>query len=416
MSRDGLNRRGFLEIVAGGALTGLLAPPSQTDKARPKGLYVERGTLMRSGRPYRGIGANYFDLFYRLLRNPSDSSSLANLRRLAQHGIPFVRFMCGGFWPSEQSLYLKKPAEFFARLDWVVDAAERCGVGLIPSLFWNYFTVPDLMGEPMQAYGDPKSRTNAYIRQFTKQVVTRYRGSEAIWGWEFGNEYNLTADLPNASEHRPPVVPTLGTPTSRSARDELHWSDIQVALETFAHTVRLYDPQRILLTGNAIPRPSAYHNLHDHTWQLDTAAQFETILRRDNPNPFNTICIHLYRDSKNIYPGGAKNLGEVVALANQVAQKTRKPLVIEEFGVSRQEGTPAQQRVLFQEFLDVFSRYGVPLAAFWVFDFAAQDADWNVTFDNDRAFMIEMAAACSQAEAQAKASVQEGPFNGGVGR
>jgi hypothetical protein len=390
MSCNELSRRRFVQTVAGGLLTGLQVPPSQALAAMPKGLYVEHGTLMRARHPYRGIGANYFDLFYRLLRNPNDSSSLTNLRRLAQHGIPFVRFMCGGYWPSEQSLYLKKPAEFFARLDWVVDAAERCGMGLIPSLFWNVSTVPDLMGEPMQAYGDPKSRTNAYIRRFTQQVVTRYRSSEAIWGWEFGNEYNLVADLPNASEYRPPVAPNLGTPTSRSARDELHWNDIQVALHTFATTVRRYDPQRILLTGNAVPRPSAYHNLHDHTWQLDTVSQFETILQRDNPSPIDTLCVHLYPDPKNIYPGGAKSLQEVVGLLKEVAKKTGKPLVIEEFGVSRQEGTLAQQRAQFQVFLDAFSRYNVPLAAFWVFDFAAQDADWNVTFDNDRAFMLQM--------------------------
>ena len=31
----------------------------------------------------------------------------------------------------------------------------------------------------------------------------------------------------------------------------------------------------------------------------------------------------------------------------------------------------------------------VPLSALWVYDFSMQDADWNVTSDNDRAYMLE---------------------------
>ena len=32
---------------------------------------------------------------------------------------------------------------------------------------------------------------------------------------------------------------------------------------------------------------------------------------------------------------------------------------------------------------------GVPLAAFWVFDLDSQNQDWNVSFHNDRAWMVE---------------------------
>ena len=38
----------------------------------------------------------------------------------------------------------------------------------------------------------------------------------------------------------------------------------------------------------------------------------------------------------------------------------------------------------------------VDLAAFWVFDLKNQDKTWNVTFDNDRACMLELTAKANR--------------------
>ena len=45
------------------------------------------------------MGANYFNMFQRTLKNPSDKSYEKGLSQLAIACIPFVRFMAGGFWP-----------------------------------------------------------------------------------------------------------------------------------------------------------------------------------------------------------------------------------------------------------------------------------------------------------------------------
>ena len=45
---------------------------------------------------------------------------------------PFARFMCSGFWPSENRLYQQDKEAYFQRLDAVVRAAEKHGIGLIP--------------------------------------------------------------------------------------------------------------------------------------------------------------------------------------------------------------------------------------------------------------------------------------------
>ena len=171
------------------------------------GLIVdERGTLLLEGTPFRGIGVNYYDAFARTLEANSRTNYDAGFRELAKRKIPFARFSAGGYWPKDWDLYKTNRVAYFARLDGVVKSAGQNGIGLIPSLFWHMSTVPDLVGEPCNRWGETNSRTMAFMRDYTREVVTRYARSSAIWGWEFGNEYNLPADLPNAPEHRPPVV------------------------------------------------------------------------------------------------------------------------------------------------------------------------------------------------------------------
>ena len=372
-------------------------------RAASPGLSVQNGALVKDGQPYRGIGANYFSLFQRLLKNPDDASGFSNLTALAQAHVPFVRFMCTGFWPVDQQLYLTNRAAYFARLDRVVRSAETNGIGLIPSLFWHAAMVPDLVGEHMDELGNPQSKSIAFIRRYTEEVVTRYKDSPAIWGWEFGNEYNLACDLPNAAKFRPPVWPGLGTATNRTERDELKFAQVRVAYGAFAETVRRCDRTRVLISGNSVPRSSAWHNVHEKKWTADTAEQFDAMLLRDNPDPLDTICIHLYPEKKGGYAGGAGGYHEAVALAQKYARQAGKPLFIGEFGVGRDAGPQEKQQAVFAEMLDALEQERVPLAAFWVFDLPHQDKDWNVTFTNDRAWMLD---AIAQANARLK---QAGP-------
>lgn len=357
-----------------------------------RGLTVHEGQLLLNGRPYRGIGANYFCLFSRTLRDASDESYDDGLRNLSEARIPFVRFMACGYWPADWDLYLQDKGEYFKRMDAVVRSAEKHGVGLIPSLFWNMATVPDLVGEPMDQLGNPKSKTIALIEQYTREVVLRFRDSPAVWGWEFGNEYNLQADLPNASQHRPPVWPTLKTALQRTARDELSSSAMLTAFGRFAETVRKYDTQRILITGNSIPRISAFHNSTAKSWGKDSRAQFEEVLLRDNPDPYPVLCVHVYGNSGQ---GETRSIYELAAMLQEIAARVGKPLFIGEFGAPRTMGME-QEKAQFSEMLDAIVTSNVALAAFWVFDHAGQDKDWNVTFENERRYMLELVTAANR--------------------
>jgi hypothetical protein len=343
--------------------------------AAPPGLQVQNGVLTKDGQPYRGIGANYFSLFSRVIENPTDKSSLSNLAALGRARIPFVRFSCG-FGRQEWHLYLTNRVAYFQRLDMVVRCAETNNVGLIPSLFWQPTAVPEVVGEHLDELGNRQSKTIAFIRRYIEEVVTRYKESPAIWGWEFGNEYNNFCDLPNAAR---------GT--------ELKSAQVRVAFTAFAETVRQFDRRRIIISGNSMPRAEAWHDEQKQAGTVDTAAQFGEMLLRDNPHPMDTICIHLYPRKKEWggYPGGVpfNDIGKAMALANSFAKRAGKPLVIGEFGVEREDVPREHQQALFAEFLDALARERVPLAAFWVFDWVPEDKVWNVSFDNDRAWMLD---------------------------
>ncbi len=356
-------------------LTAFVAPP---------GLYVRDGVLMHAGAPFRGIGVNYMDCFARTLKDPADTSYERGFDELKKAGIPFARFMCSGFWPVDLKRYREDPEEYFARLDRVVKAAEARGIGLIPSLFWTLSTVPDLVGEPVSAWGDPQSKTHAWMREYTSEVVRRYAKSRAIWGWELGNEYNLAADLPNAKEHRPPVWPTLGTPASRSEKDEITHAMMRTALREFGKEVRKHDRDRVIISGNSIPRPSAWHQMKELSWTKDNSEQFTEMLLGDNPDPLDTLSIHAY---------AAEDI-ERLATAAAAARRAGKPLFVGEFGVEGPR-TPESERKL-AAMLDQMQKLGIPFAALWVYDFMHQDKVWNVRHDNERAYQLDAIAAMNR--------------------
>jgi len=347
-----------------------------------KGLAVKDGGLIRDGQPYRGVGCNYFDLFLRVLNNPEDSSSLAGLERLAQAGIPFVRF-AGPYSSKDWRLYRNDKDEYFRRLDRVVRTAEKSGIGLIPALFWT-LSLCETVGETRDQWGNPQSKTLELMRQYTGEVVSRYKNSPALWAWEFGNEINLMTDLPNAAEFRP---------KNGTARDDVKGAHLVVMLSEFAKAVRTQDAARPVFSGNSHPRAYAWHNTNERSWKPDTATQTREILLRDNPEPLNTIDIHFYgidRIDKELGVWPTNRLDYLLWL-REVADETRRPIFIGEFGLADKPGG-ATARPVFEAQLAEIERAGVDLAAFWVYDRKGGGGGWSVSFDNDRAYMIALTA------------------------
>ncbi len=344
-------------------------------------LAVMTTTTAAAGETTRAIGINYFDCFMRTLIDGKDTSYAEGFRVLGERGIPFARFCATGYWPADMRLYQEDRVEYFRRLDAVVAAAREQRVGLIPCLFWAAACVPDLMGEPLDCWGDPASRTQGFMRDYVREVVTRYRDDPTIWAWEFGNEYSLSASLPNASEHRPPTHPKRGTPATRSARDELTMAMTRAAFTAFANEVRKYDATRPLLSGDAFPRPSAWNQEHRRTWSADTPEQADQMLTFVNPAPLTGISIHVYGDDDLQFER-----------VMRVAKRLGRTVFVGEFGVP---GTGPEQERHLRRMLRSIIAHDIAWAALWVYDLKNQP-EHTVTTSNARAWQLELIAEANR--------------------
>jgi hypothetical protein len=328
------------------------------------------GVLLKDGMPYRGIGANLHDAFLRHWEHPGDLTYDRDFATLEAEGIPFARIFATYFEPDAMMEYVNHREDYLAKLDGVVASAEKHHVGLIMSLFWWSATVPDLVHEPRSAWGDPDSKTIAFMREYTRTIVSRYKDSATVWAWEFGNEYSLDADLPNAADWRPHINTYFGWPEKRTKADDLTTSMILVAFTEFGKVVREIDPDRAITTGNACPRIMADLQRRTLQWgNPDTRAKFRANLALVNPDPFDTLAIHLYRgDLAGRFGLSQATYGDVLAEAMKVSASEKKPLLALEFGSALGHdglNTPDAVRKDFEVKLKAIVDSRVPLAAFW---------------------------------------------------
>mgnify|MGYP001219923020 FL=1 len=379
--------QGTVILLTGLSVAGGAEPP------KPALTIGEGGVVLRDGKPYRGIGINFFSAFSRFMLDETDRSYREGFAELARRKIPFIRFMCGGFWPKDWRLYRENPNEYFRRLDLFVQDAEQAGIGLIPSLCWYSPCIPDIVGEPRSAWGNPESKTIAFMRAYVGQVISRYVRSPAIWAWELGNEYSLDADLPNAADHRPWVHVELGTPPERSAADDLTHDMVATACREFAAAVRKSDGFRPVTSGHSLPRPAAEHLRNRRSWEPDSAEQFRKNLIDINPDPINLISVHIYPfDKEKRFGHENASYTDILRECMRAASSAGKGLFVGEFGAEDdpKHPDPDMPRKEVEAMIAAIEATGVPLAAIWNYDLPAQEQSINITPTNKRAYLLDL--------------------------
>ena len=340
------------------------------------GLTVSKsGVLLRDGKPWRGIGVNVAQIL-------DEDDVEAAFVSLSKHKIPFVRVFGCEYAPWEVKKYHEYKGSYFARYDRLVRIAETYKVGLIPSLFWNPATVPALVGERMAQWGDPTSKTRQYMHQYLRDFVGRYKKSPAIWGWEFGNEYNLVSDLPEENWWRPDFRAEALKGKAIEAADQLTFETLCAVCQDFAAEVRREDPYRIISTGCSIPRKAAWHLWKEKSWTDDSPRQFEMMLNGPLSTSSCVISIHAYDEDVARIPQAMLS-----------ARRLGRPLFLGEFGV---EGVSEKTKRAFQQVLGLIIREKVPLAALWVFHRASDEGTWNVTDSNARSYQLKAIAESNQ--------------------
>ena len=215
------------------------------------------------------------------------------------------------------------------------------------------------------------------LPEFATEIVNRYKHSRAIWAWEFGNEWNLMVDLPNAASFLPPTWTDLGNPPNRDPQRDIVTTDIVLAaMQEFADLVHQLDPGRPISTGHSMPRTAAWHMDQwqrgllpiEKVWTDDSSAQAAAIAARLNPPPFDLLSIH-------VYDSGAARVPDYARIASGAGQA----LFVGEFG--------AGDRSSYQSLLQACA--AAPLRAMWSYDSLERPDDPMVaTVSNSRSYML----------------------------
>ena len=97
----------------------------------------------------------------------------------------------------------------------------------------------------------------------------------AIWGWEFGNEFNNMCDLPNWTNGlvELPSKGVVGPATEVNESNKFTYAIAETAFDLFTQEVRKFDTHRFVSTGNSKPRPSAWHNRVEDSFATDNYAE-----------------------------------------------------------------------------------------------------------------------------------------------
>ena len=374
--------------LASGVAAGLLSFTGC--KSAPQGLYAEDGQLMRGGEEFKAMGINYCSSFLNLLKDKEEREFVEGFRILKEdYDIPFIRFNAGAFAHSGWKLYTDNPEEYFRRMDLLVKAAEKENLGLIPSLFWYVVTMPDLAGEPLSALGDPNSKCRTFMRKYIRDVVGRYKDSPAIWGWEVGNEWMLFVDLPKYA-HLPPNK--IGSKEKRTKADKMLRPMLHNAYVDFYNTVREIDPNRIIVTGDSIPRPTAWHNRNKDSWGSDTKEQWLETFRSDTPACYEVASFHLYAEAeKGYFKKKDLPIETVVSVIAQDCKKNKKIVWCGELGMPNNTKT---EKEMFFRMINAVEESNIELSAIWNFKPTGKfQKDWDISPTNERSYMLDAVKA-----------------------
>jgi len=338
----------------------------------------DSGTMQLAGVDVYMAGTNCYNLFNQCFDDFSSAEAKQTLDVLKENGISLVRFNCGGFLYDYIDLYKQNPEGYLNLLRDIIDYAEKLEIGLIPSFFWLYHAVPDYYDEPLNSWGRGDSQTVKFLCDYTAAVVSKLKDSKAIFAWEFGNEFNLSCDLPNAAEHVP-ALPAHSTRSQRTTEDYLSAEDVSYALTRFSQTIlSLDDTGRMITSGNATLRPSQYNQLKYNSWAQDTYEEYKTITGMFTPDGVDTISEHVYFQQQTTF-GKELSLPQYLSYMIQMSREMHKAYFVGEWG-----GGSDEDMSVYREIGNDFVDAGVQVCLFWNYNLNEGSVEYSFSADSIR--------------------------------
>jgi hypothetical protein len=157
----------------------------------------------------------------------------------------------------------------------------------------------------------------------------------------------------------------------------------------------------MIVSGNSIPRSCAWHNTAEGSWGADTRAQFTEILLRDNPDPLNTLGVHIYaKTEKDFFADGKVTMSGLMQAIQEIGVAAKKPVFLGEFGTASYLDPQCTQpnpdeHAQMVEIIAAIEDNKIPLSGVWNFDRDMYDPSYNITADNARGYQLDLIAAAN---------------------
>ena len=276
-----------------------------------------KSTMMKlGGKPLYVTGVNCYNLFVQC--HEANAMSTTDMEKtvavMAEKEVPIVRFSCSPFYPSQMTYYVDQKTKFLGNLEKLAELCDENHILLIPSVFWNTSCLPEYFGEALKAWGSTSSKTYQFMIEYTTDIVNTLKGHKCLAAWEFGNEFNLAADISSAGY---PDIPA---------------ADVGTAYKGFAETVASLDPQgRMISSGNSVMRNAQWNLANNGSWSTDSFEQYVTITGVMTPKPMNGMSEHIYEETRSFSDLGDLNTTQQVIKAKEAAASLRKGYYVGEF-------------------------------------------------------------------------------------
>ncbi len=320
--------------------------------------------MMLGGVPLYVTGVNCYNLFVQCHEtdNMQTNEMEETVKVLAAEEVPVVRFSCSPFYASQMHFYTEQKEKFLSNLGRLADLCDRNHILLIPSVFWNTSCLPEYFGEELASWGDTSSQTYKFMLTYTTDIVNTLKGHKCLAAWEFGNEFNLAADIGSAGYAQIPA------------------SAVGTAYKGFAETVRSLDGQgRLIASGNSVMRNAQWNLANNGSWTNDTFKQYVEITGVMTPDPMEGMSEHLYEESRVFSDLGTLNRTYQVIRAKEAAETLGKVYYIGEFT------GPASARgdsLVLKKHYTTYLSQKVQLSLIWNYALRGE-IEWSFKADTD---------------------------------
>lgn len=324
------------------------------DYSGPVGIQVVQGDtpyMTLAGQHFYAAGINCYELFNLSVSSTMNTASMeAAVNIIAKERVPVVRFSASLYHASQMHYYFDRKDEYFANLKKLAELCDEAGILLIPSIFWQIATMPEYYGEEIAAWGDTESKTYKFMEQYTEEVVNLLKDHKCIAAWEFGNEFNLAADIAIAGW---PDIPA---------------SSIGRALKGFSDIVKELDPQgRMIASGHAVMRNAQWHLANQKNWNTDSFAQYVEMTGIMTPSPMQGMSEHIYEDPRAFSDFGKLDRRAQVEMAMRAARELGKVFYVGEF-----RGPSDASADVVKDHYDTYVEKGVQLFLIWNYSYTGR--------------------------------------------